>query len=236
MITSGIKHNKKGLSTPIIAIIVIIVIAVAAVGIYILANEKEATIIYTVAITPSEEVDLFVYIDGEEVFKERLEDDGSYERTRTHFYPLPDEDSKIVNIKAVAYSMSGKQLQSVSESIEIFVDEITEVTLKFQGGAAEIGYNVSLTTQQTVDIFVSMNNRHLISYPDETGYCYVSSESTYYVTGEYDDVPFKVEVKDKSGAVLVTETKTIRISPGEHKVASFALGNIDEVDELQLFI
>lgn len=228
MIASRIKNDNKGIATAIIAIIVIAVIAAAAVGAYILMDDKDATVVYTVKITPSEDVDLCVYIDGEEIYKERLEADWYHERTRTYYYPMQDDIEKTVTIKAVVYDVNGRELQSVSKSIELVLDEMTKVTLAFLDGASDLGYEINFETEQIVDVFVYRNGMLIATYEDETGPVIKSAISTYYITGDSDTVPFKIEVIGETGSVIKESSVTIR--PGEQQIVDFIFGDFDNPD------
>ncbi len=217
-----IRSDKNGIgAAAIVVVVVVIIIAAAAAVLLVSNNSKEATIVYTVEITPSQDLDVFVYIDGKEVFSEKdLEPGTYYERTRTHHYKMSG-DSNVIDVEAVSKDKSGNILQKTSKILEIHPKETYDVTLHFEGGHADIGYSVRIYEMDPVDIQIFLNGNIFMIYSDVSGMWSRTNYFSYPIEGPSKDVTFKVDMLDKAGNVLKTDSKTITLHEGDHDVFRF---------------
>lgn len=123
------RDNKgAGMATYALIAIIIVVVVVAAVGLFILKDKDEANIVYDINISASEEFDLYVYFDDNEVFFEKNMDPGSYERGRNHYHSMVN-DIDTMTIKAVAKDKDGNVLDEDSKTIDVQKDGDYQVDL-----------------------------------------------------------------------------------------------------------
>lgn len=219
--------DKDGINTALALIVVIILVAVAGAAIFLATNnDKEATIIYTVEITPSEELDLFVYIDGKEVFSEKNMEPGMYyERTRTYFYEMSG-DSNVIEIEAETKNKSGGQIDRTTKLLEVHPGETYDITLHFEGGHSHLGYSVSLWAHETVDVMIYLNGHIFMPYNNVSGMWSRTNMFSYPIQGSSAEITFKVDILDMNGDRIKTDSKTVTLHVGGSELVSFKFGEL----------
>jgi len=124
-IDTVIAHDKKGVSMIVVAIIVVAIVIVAAVGVFVVLTKDSGELLWKVDYEAEENTDLYVYVDGKQVYHQHLY--GEYPSTMSSTYTKKMSSDTVDVLVSAKLVRNGITIDEDSKIVTLHKDKLVDM-------------------------------------------------------------------------------------------------------------
>ena len=123
---NAIIHDKKGVSMILVVVVVVAIVIVAAVGVFMVLTKDSGELSWKVLFEAEDETDLYVYVDGKQVYHERLYAEYPTERDGVYLQKMSDDTVDVVISAKLVHN--GVTIDEDSKIVTLHKNKLVDMT------------------------------------------------------------------------------------------------------------